>query len=804
MSKRLRRIALIAGLVGIPSVGLLAWFWWGPAKVVEQVQEAAARRGLDAQVGAVELRTGGLVLSEVSLTGEGVRFQIEEVGVRGSLFALASDGPRAAEHLQARGVVIELDVEAGGVETLRGLRSASRDSSEVTDTAEAPGLVLELSGARIVVRDAHGDLLEAAVGNARLEGDELSLEDAELDLGSAPSDVLSLSGASLSAVRDEGWRIREAVVASGRLDIGRRDADEGSIPQTRERVNAVRAHALGRETRATGEAGSGPLDRFLDGATLRVESFDARRPDGAAVLRSLRAEATRAGDELHLVGEGSTADDGSARWDLWLDPETARGRGSLALQALPFDLFVPFLPPVPWSQPQFARVDAELSVRAEGVERIALDGSVELRHLSLHHERIAPQPVNDIHFAMEGAASWIPAERKLEIEQAKVRMGRAEVSLDGEVEWAEHYRIDLRAEMPATSCNDAFSAIPQDLLAEASGFSWRGRLGGRVRVLVDSRELDETELTIRLANGCAFETVPPVADLRRVQGPFIHRVREPDGTYFEMTAGPGSANWASIHATSPFFIHAVVGHEDGGFFRHGGFAVYAIREALVRNLRNGRYVYGASTISMQLAKNLFLHREKTLARKVQEVLLTWWLESALEKRDILELYFNVIEYGPSVYGISHAADYYFGRTPADLSPAESAYLACILPNPKHYHSYYERGEPSPRMRNRVARFLRHLESRGRIDSAALEHGLAELETMTFHRPGDPVEPRQLVGTVAELPFATMSYGAEGELDADGFEDFDGFDDGGFDGFDGGDGDGFDVVDDEDDAHDEQG
>lgn len=207
----------------------------------------------------------------------------------------------------------------------------------------------------------------------------------------------------------------------------------------------------------------------------------------------------------------------------------------------------------------------------------------------------------------------------------------------------------------------------------------------------------------------------------------------------------------------------MLAHEDGGFFRHDGFSKTAIRDSLVRNLEAGRYVRGASTITMQLAKNLFLRREKTLARKVQEVILTWWLESALEKKEILELYLNVIEYGPSIYGIRAASRHYFGHEPDILTPAEAAFLACVLPNPKRFHSAYDRGSLGSRMTNRVRRFLRHMGSRGRISRDALAHGVSELESLRFHRRAAPLASHGLPAGAARLPFATP--GAFREIDA---------------------------------------
>jgi membrane peptidoglycan carboxypeptidase len=183
---------------------------------------------------------------------------------------------------------------------------------------------------------------------------------------------------------------------------------------------------------------------------------------------------------------------------------------------------------------------------------------------------------------------------------------------------------------------------------------------------------------------------------------------------------------------------------------------------------------------------VFLHREKTLARKIQEVLLTWWLETRMEKEQILELYLNVIEYGPDVYGIRQAAEHYFGRTPADLSPAESAYFALILPNPPQFHEQYVAGEIPRSFRNRIASFVRVCGARGRYDEAAVAYGVAEAETLAFHREGDPPPPaRTTEGAVASLPqiqfFSTVPLARlqtdESETDDAPDDDYDTADDG---------------------------
>ena len=446
-----------------------------------------------------------------------------------------------------------------------------------------------------------------------------------------------------------------------------------------------------------------------------------------------------------VVVGGQTSNDGALKVDLSVMPSEARAEGSIELRRISLALIAPFAPELPLYNAEVGTLSAELELAASSREQISIEGSLGLRELALSSERIAAKPVENINLDLGGKGVWYPGERLLQIERGQVRMGKVRVLIDGEVERTpEHYRIDLSAKLPPTRCNDVIGAIPEDVLGSLSRFQWSGNWSALTQVSLDSRELEATELLIRVRNLCQFERTPRWVRVERFQEPFRHRAIEPDETVFEMRTGPGTPNWVAFADISPFMPAAAISHEDGAFYEHGGFAPWAIRDALVRNLQEGRYVVGASTISMQLAKNLYLQREKTIARKVQEVILTWWLENALNKDEILELYLNVIEYGPAVYGLRHAAAYYFGRNPIDLSPAESAFLACILPSPKRYHISYERGALSRSMRSKMRRLLEHMAKRERIGIEALEYGLAELDDFQFRRKGDlPPPPRLL-------------------------------------------------------------
>lgn len=142
--------------------------------------------------------------------------------------------------------------------------------------------------------------------------------------------------------------------------------------------------------------------------------------------------------------------------------------------------------------------------------------------------------------------------------------------------------------------------------------------------------------------------------------------------------------WIPLSRVSQYAVKAVIVAEDDKFWSHKGFDVEAMQKALERDLKEGKLKFGGSTISQQLAKNLYLTPSKNPLRKVREAILTWRIERTLSKRRILELYLNVAEWGEGIFGIEAASRHYFGKAAIDLDPGESALLAASLPNPYRY------------------------------------------------------------------------------------------------------------------------
>jgi monofunctional biosynthetic peptidoglycan transglycosylase len=162
--------------------------------------------------------------------------------------------------------------------------------------------------------------------------------------------------------------------------------------------------------------------------------------------------------------------------------------------------------------------------------------------------------------------------------------------------------------------------------------------------------------------------------------------------------------WVAWAAISPHLKRAVVSAEDMEFFQHNGFSKAELRAALKEAVETGEAPRGASTITQQLAKNLWLSPSRSVLRKLKEAMLTWQLERHLTKQRILELYLNVVELGPGIYGAEAAARHYFGTPARSLSESQSAELAAGLPRPKRWHP----GVDSPYYRSYVEEILRRM------------------------------------------------------------------------------------------------
>jgi hypothetical protein len=246
--------------------------------------------------------------------------------------------------------------------------------------------------------------------------------------------------------------------------------------------------------------------------------------------------------------------------------------------------------------------------------------------------------------------------------------------------------------LPVTwNSGDFFISLPEGMFTSVNGLKASGMLHYFLNFSVDMAIPDslkfETGLTSENFRILEYGT----DDYRKMNGSFYHEVYEKGKLKTAFIVGSDNPEFVPFDNISPFLRAAVMTSEDGSFFFHNGFNPEAFRESIVTNIKENRFARGGSTLSMQLVKNVFLTRNKTVARKIEEALIVWLIENQnlVPKKRMYEVYLNLIEWGPGIYGISQASMFYFNKTPHDLNLQESIYLASIVPHPKLFRYTFE-------------------------------------------------------------------------------------------------------------------
>jgi penicillin-binding protein 1A len=281
--------------------------------------------------------------------------------------------------------------------------------------------------------------------------------------------------------------------------------------------------------------------------------------------------------------------------------------------------------------------------------------------------------------------------------------------------------FDVRIDLRTTPLLRILRAIPgsggaslaQDLSPEIQ-FAVSFSMAGALR--------DPTTWQPRLDHGVqGLKKEGSVTGYEFIKAPFQYFPLTPEGRSEQaLLVGPGTPGWMPYKRVPYILRRLVIVSEDSSFYLHQGLDLDEMRAALGKAVETGERARGGSTLSQQLIKNLFLTRERSALRKVQEAILTLHLESTLSKDQIFELYVNLIEWGPDVYGLRGAAQHYFGREPDRLSPLEMAYLVTIIPGPVLFHTQYEEGVVPPKHFARVINLLEKLNRLEQLSSSELE------------------------------------------------------------------------------------
>lgn len=244
------------------------------------------------------------------------------------------------------------------------------------------------------------------------------------------------------------------------------------------------------------------------------------------------------------------------------------------------------------------------------------------------------------------------------------------------------YELKLNAE--EQNAQDILEAFPQGLFESLDGIQVSGRLKYNLDFYLDTSIPDSVKFSSNLTPNNFKILKWGKTDLQKINHDFIYTPYEYGKPMRDILIGPANPNFTPLGDISFNFRNALLTSEDPSFFRHHGFVEESFRKSIAVNFKEKRFKRGGSTISMQLVKNIFLSRNKTISRKAEEILIVWMIENnrLTSKERMLEVYFNIIEMGPNVYGIGEASRYYFGKHPSELSVGEGIFLANIVPKPK--------------------------------------------------------------------------------------------------------------------------
>jgi hypothetical protein len=496
---------------------------------------------------------------------------------------------------------------------------------------------------------------------------------------------------------------------------------------------------------------------------------------------------TQAGeDAVDVLFAGSYA---GAKRSLW----TATGKvkpavdwssvdGQVALRAERFSLDkIADVLPASILEPENTEIDAAIEARFTG-RRVALTGKLDVDGLSVSHEKLATEPVENTSFTLRFDATVDRDQRRLDLALLEGKIGSLVVRLAGSVELPLGTfkfkdgrelkmvpKIELSLLVPRTPCAKILASIPAPLVPKLQGFTLQGLFEADVHARIDFASLDALDLGGKVGiDGCQVAKAP--VEVMALAGPesILQTVEIPpppsggkDNETLTFAIGPDNADFVPYDNISPYLTAAIMTTEDSGFFKHRGWVSSEFKTALKRNIAGGGFRLGASSITMQMVKNVILGREKTLSRKFQELFLVWFVEQILTKQRILELYFNAIEFGPRLYGIGPAARHYFGKLASDLSPVEAAFFASILPSPKRRYVQYCHGTLSPQWERYVHRILNKMRERGRLGDE--EYTTAMASSLVFDKSEMTMTEKQCNDWVRKI---TAKPEPEPESDAD--------------------------------------
>jgi hypothetical protein len=318
-------------------------------------------------------------------------------------------------------------------------------------------------------------------------------------------------------------------------------------------------------------------------------------------------------------------------------------------------------------------------------KQIKINGDWTIVNLLINHPAIASNDIKIPHCSIQ--ANLLIDENEIYVDRSS-EIKLQKITLSPSLKYTYKPKtIEFEMNTDWLSAQDLFDSIPKGVCNTLEGLQVKGKLQYALHLYLNFSNPHELAFDSKLDEK-EFKIVSyGKNDLSQLNTEFVYTPYE---KVKPRLIGLQNPDFTSLKDISSDLRNAVIAAEDILFYTHQGFDKEAIKQALAFNLKEKKFKVGASTISMQIVKNAFLNREKTLVRKLEEILVVWLIENTpiMTKDRLLEVYLNIIEWGNDIYGISEASRYYFSKRPSELTLGESIYLASIIPRPKEALTFF--------------------------------------------------------------------------------------------------------------------
>ncbi|WP_163444350.1 transglycosylase domain-containing protein [Flavobacterium columnare] len=421
-----------------------------------------------------------------------------------------------------------------------------------------------------------------------------------------------------------------------------------------------------------------PTQMRLQNLALRIQDMDKKL---TFQMQNLSLEGEKLNTQIQI-----TTDHFSQKWNLQGYANARKKQTDLLIQSADTtQITLPYLQEKWGLKTGFDKIRLKVDQIDMNFGELTINGLASINNLTINHPKIASKDV--VVKEAEFDYQFVLGSNFISLSQNSLaRLNKIKVKPYLEYNTAQDTLYKIKLDLEKIKAQDFITSLPTGLFSHFEGMQANGDFDYHLNFQINSNKPHQLIFDSKLNKNNLQILKYGQANLEKLNSEFEYRAIENGVPQRPIWIGNTNPHYTPFDSIPSYLKNAVLTSEDPSFFRHRGFITEAFKQSITKNIRTKRFARGASTISMQLVKNVFLTREKTLSRKLEEILLVYILENnqITSKQRMLEVYFNIIEWGPNIYGISEAAEFYFQKKPQQMSLNECLFLASIVPKPKKF------------------------------------------------------------------------------------------------------------------------